>query len=169
MTKQIPLLLAFILLAFLPQHVLGQMLQFENQIVEQVDIIVHARSGVICDTNSILNRLRTKQNRVFSQADFDEDLKILAQDYDRVDPQVNSSEDKVSITIHVWPKPTIRTICWHGNHQVKTSRLQKELGISCFSVFERQAFNLAFHKLKAYYISHGYFEAQLDYHVEMDL
>lgn len=169
MTKQIPILLAFLLLAFLPQHVLSQVLQYEDQLIDKVEIIVHTRNGAICDTNSILNRLRTKEGGIFSQADFDEDLKTLAQDYDRVDPVVDSNDEHIFITIDIWPKPTIRTIHWHGNHHVKTSALQKELNINCFSVFERQAFNLAFHKLKAYYINHGYFEAQLDYHVEMDL
>ena len=112
--------------------------------------------------------MRTQEGRIFSQADFDEDLKVLAQDYDRVDPSIETDEENVSITIHVWPKPTIRTIQWHGNHHVKTSRLQKELGISCFSVFERQEFNIAFHKLKAYYIGKGYFEVQLEYDVVPD-
>ena len=138
-------------------------MQYENQTIEKVEIIVHTRSGMISDTNAILTRLRSQQGRLFSQEDFDEDLKILAQDYDRVDPSVETDDQHVAITIHLWPKPTIRTIQWHGNHHVKTSRLQKELGINCFSVFERQSFNLAFHKLKAYYIRKGYFEAQLDY------
>lgn len=169
MTKQISFLIAFLLIAFLPQYVLGQALQYEDQLIEKVDVNVHTRSGTVCDKNSILNRLRTREGGIFSQADFDEDLKILAQDYDRVDPFVNSDNEHVFITIDIWPKPIIRTIHWHGNHNIKTSALQKELGINCFSVFERQAFNLAFHKLKAYYISHGYFEAQLDYQVEMDL
>ena len=169
MIKNISFLLSLCLLAFLPQHLLGQILQYEDQMIEKVEVIVHTRSGTICDTSSILNRLRTKQGGIFSQADFDEDLKTLAQDYDRVEPSIHSGDEHLSITLHLWPKPTIRTIRWQGNHHVKTSRLQKELGIKCFSVFDRQAFNLAFHKLKAYYIGQGYFEAQLDYHIEMGL
>lgn len=168
MTKHISLLLILFLLACLPQHISGQVLQYENQVIDKVELIVHTRSGSVCDTNSVLSRLRIRQGGIFSQADFDEDLKVLAQDYDRVDPSVQSEDDHVSVIIHVWPKPTIRTLRWHGNHHIKTSALQKELGINCFSVFERQAFNLAFHKLKAYYISKGYFEAQLDYHVDLD-
>jgi len=169
-TKQISFIFALFLIACISpiQKAAAQILQYENQIINNVEVIVHTRTGIVCDTNSILTRLRTKQGGIFSQADFDEDLKTLAQDYDKVDPYVTTDEEQLTVTLHIWPKPTIRTIRWHGNHQVKTSRLQKELGINCFSVFERQAFNLAFHKLKAYYISHGYFEAQLDYHVETD-
>lgn len=171
MTKNIPFLFAYFLLLTLSalNPLFGQGLQFENQTISKMEIFVHTSSGIISDTNANLTRLRTQEGRLFSQADFDEDLKVLAQDYDRVDPSVETDEQNVSITIHVWPKPTIRTIQWHGNHHIKTSRLQKELGISCFSVFERQEFNVAFHKLKAYYIGKGYFEVQLEYDVVPDI
>lgn len=169
MTKKISFIFLLLFAFISPIHsIFGQILQYENQTIEKVEIIVHTRSGTITDTNALLTRLSTQQGKLFSQEEFDDDLKILAQDYDRVEPYVEMNEQNVSITIHVWPKPIIRSILWCGNHNVKTSRLQKELGISCFSVFERQSFNVAFHKLKAYYISQGYFEAQLDYHVEMD-
>jgi outer membrane protein insertion porin family len=170
MTKNTLSILTLFLFGFLfPFHFIGgQILQYENQTIEKVDIIVHTRPGVVADTHAILTRLSTQPGKLFSQAEFDEDLKVLAQDYDRVDPYVATDDHLVNITLHLWPKPTIRSIIWQGNYHIKTSRLQKELGINCFSVFERQSFNLAFHKLKAYYIKEGYFEAQLDYQVEMD-
>src|ERR1700746_3637483 len=37
---------------------------------------------------SILSRLKVKQGDYFSQEDFDEDLKTLARDYDRIEPQI---------------------------------------------------------------------------------
>lgn len=157
------------LLAF-PLHLaFGEILQYENQIIENVEIILHTKSGDVTDTNSpLLTRLRNQKGRIFSQTDFDEDLKILSQDYDRVEPHVDVINDQVSITIDLWPKPIISSIHWKGNREVATRRLQKELGISCFSVFDRQSFNTAFHKLKAYYIRKGFFEAQLDYHVDIN-
>ncbi len=163
------IIFAFHCLCLLFLHsVYGQILQFENQTIDTVDIIVHTRTGTVVDNQAILTRLRTQPGGFFSQADFDEDLKTLAQDYDRVDPAVKTDDDRVSITLHVWPKPTIHSIRWHGNHRVSTNRLQRELGIGCFATFERQAFNQAFHKLKAYYIRKGFFEAHLDYHVDLD-
>lgn len=168
MTKQIPFLFALFLIALFPQYLRGQALQYENQVVKKVELTVHSSSGIVTDVDYILNRLRTKQGGLFSQADFDEDLKILAEDYDRVDPSIESDDENISLIIHVWPKPTLRSIKWHGNHHIKTSALQKELGIHCFASFERQAFNTAFHKLKAYYIKKGYFESQLDYQIDLD-
>lgn len=170
MTKRISYFLIFIFLAFLPPLIplCGQALQYENQIIDKIEVVVHTRTGTIYDSSAILTRLRTQKGAFFSQADFDEDLKVLAKDFDRVDPSIETDAQNISIVLHLWPKPLIRSIRWHGNHHVKTSRLQKELGINCFSVFERQTFNQAFHKLKAYYIRKGFFEAQLDYQVEMD-
>ncbi|CAF24450.1 unnamed protein product [Candidatus Protochlamydia amoebophila UWE25] len=159
----------FYCFSFLFLHaVYGQILQFENQAINKIEIQVHSRAGIITDNQTLMSRLRTQPGGFFSQADFDEDLKTLAQEFDRVDPIVNTTEEKVSITLNLWPKPTIRNIHWCGNHRVSTNRLQKELGIGCFVTFERQAFNQAFHKLKAYYIRKGFFEAQLNYHVELN-
>lgn len=171
MTKKFLFACSIFLCAFLYfPSIFSQAIQYENQVIEKVEIIVHTRLGVIFDRNAVLARLSTKEGGLFSQADFDEDLKVLAQDFDRIDPRVetNTCNETVSIVIHIWTKPTIRKICWHGNHHIKTSKLEKELGIDCSAVFERQAFNQAFHKLKAYYISQGYFEPKLDYKVEMD-
>lgn len=160
----------FLFALFRLHPVSAQTIQYENQIIDKVEIVVHTRLGVIFDSNAVLARLSTKKGGFFSQADFDEDLKVLAQDFDRVDPAIITNEEghTVSIIINLWPKPTIRNIRWQGNHNITTSKLQKELNINCSTVFERQAFNLAFHKLKAYYISKGYFEAKLDYQVEAD-
>ncbi len=166
MTKHCSLFLSFFL--FISFSLSSQILQFDNQLIDQLDIIVHTRSGAIVDQQALLSRLRTKEGGFFSQADFDEDLKILAQDFDRVEPSIEGKEEKLSIKIELWSKPLIRSIQWIGNHYVSTTRLQKELGINCFSVFERQAFNQAFHKLKAYYIRKGFFEAELDYQVDLD-
>ncbi len=168
MTKSLALFLSFLLTFIFPLRLIAQNLQYENQPIQAFEIVVHTRAGAVCDTNNILNRLRTKKGGIFSQSDFDEDLKSLANDYDRVEPSVISNEERVSITIDIWPKPMIRTIHWNGNHHIKITALQKELGINCFSMFERHAFNQAFHKLKAFYIKRGFFEAQLDYHIEID-
>lgn len=150
---------------FVAQSVFGQSLQYENQVIERIDIVVHTQGGTICDSHAILSRLSTRQNGVFSQLEFDNDLKVLSQDFDRVDPVVESINQKVYITLNIWPKPTIRCIHWHGNDRVSTRRLQRELAIGHLSIYERQAFNEAFHKLKAYYIRKGFFEAQVEYDV----
>ena len=80
----------FLNLFFSPPTLWGEILQYENQTINSIEIYVHAGSDVIADTNANITRLRTRQGGLFSQADFDEDLKILSEDYDRVEPYVEN-------------------------------------------------------------------------------
>ena len=146
-----------------------QSTQFENQIIEKLTVdIVNLPSGTDFDMTSVTSRIKTHEGDLFSQTDFDNDLKTLAQEFDRVEPLLTSSDDKLFITLKIWPKPTIRSITWNGNEKIKSKRLLKELGIATCSVFDRQAFNKAFHKLKAHYVKKGFFEASLYYEVTLD-
>lgn len=150
-------------------NLFGVVLQYENQPIEKIIIESgNEKDGVIFDANGIKLRLKTKEGDVFSQTDFDTDLKSLAGEFDRVDPSINSDNEKLVITLKIWTKPTIRTLKWIGNCNIDNESLQKELDITSCSVFDRQLFNKAFHKLKAYYVKNGYFEAELDYNVVLD-
>lgn len=147
----------------------GQNTQYENQIVDKIDItFVNQSSTTEADKASIRARLKTKAGAHFSQTDFDGDLKLLASDFDRVEPRLESVNDKMFISLKVWPKPVIRTIRWCGNEKIITKKLQNELGIATLSIFDHKAFNQAFHKLKTYYIEKGFFEAELDYKIMPD-
>ncbi len=148
----------------------GQALQLENHTISCLNLIIHSGAGTVTDNQATLARMASKQNAYFSQHEFDEDLKLLARDFDRIEPtvQIDEENETIALTIHLWPKATIRSMRWCGNKQIKTSDLQNELGIKCFEVFDRQAFNIAFHKLKAYYMQEGFFEAILDYNLEID-
>lgn len=149
-----------------PQYALAEGVQYENQLVEKINIDVQGPNSITpFHERSIKSRIKTKEGHTFSQLEFDRDLKALIQDYDRIDPELESIGGKLYISLKVWPKPTIRNIQWNGNIKVATSDLQKELAIAPCSVFNRHAFNQAFHKLKGYYIKNGFFEAQLSYDV----
>lgn len=147
----------------------GQTFQYENQVIEKIDIeIVNLPAGSSFDVTAVTSKIKTRKGDLFSQNEFDNDLKTLAKDFDRVEPQLKSIDGKLYITLKIWPKPIIRIITWNGNHKIKTKKLQSELGISTGAVFDRQEFNKAFHKLKAYYVKEGFFEASLDYAVATD-
>lgn len=147
----------------------GQILQYENQPIEKIEVEAeNFPSGVRFEPYTVLSHIRTRSGDFFSQLMFDNDLKTLSQEYDRVEPFLASVDGKLFIKLKIWPKPTIRCVTWVGNQKVKSKRLQKELEISLGSVFDRQAFNKAFHKLKAYYVKKGFFEATLDYNVALD-
>ena len=167
--KQISVL-TFTLLCILlaSSSIYGESDQLENQIIGKLEIIVASEpSQTLVNTVQMVKaRLKTREGDVFSQTAFDSDLKMLIQDYDRVEPLVESVNGKIYITLKIWPKPSIRNVYWEGNRKLKTKHLQSELGISQGAIFDRQGFNQAFHKVKGYYVKQGFFESQLDYAVE---
>lgn len=163
-THHIKHLILLLTLLFLPLSAA----QFENQQIEQVKITGNVPTGCYFDEGLVLARMKTKQGDFFSQNVFDNDLKMLAAEYDRVEPSFEVVDKKLFISLAVWPKPQIRSIVWNGNCAIDSDTLQKELGISICTIFDRVIFNKSFHKLKAYYIKKGYFEAELNYDVSID-
>lgn len=163
MHKKIMTLL--IALLSLSSSLIAQSIQYENQVIQKLDVQIMTPSSTEKDVEGIKARIRTRQGDVFSQTEFDNDLKTIAKEYDRILPSLESIDGQMFITLKVWPKPTIRTITWQGNDKLDTKTLQKELGIATCSVFDRLSFNKAFNKLKGYYVKKGFFEAELEYNV----
>jgi outer membrane protein insertion porin family len=118
------------------------------------------------DPKPVLSKLKTQEGDEFSQFTFDNDLKSLSEEYDRVQPSLRVQDEQLFITIRVTPRPTIHQIQFSGNERYSTSTLQKELEIKPYTTFNRQEFNKAFNKVKDYYIKKGYFESQLTYTVQ---
>ncbi|MBY0529458.1 MAG: outer membrane protein assembly factor BamA [Rhabdochlamydiaceae bacterium] len=142
---------------------------FEDRKVANIDISVeNLPANATFDAKTVLGRLKTKIGDPFSQLTFDSDLKALSEEYDRVEPSINVHNGEVYVHLKLWPRPNIRTMTWSGNKHIKTKTLQKELGIKSNAVFNRQAFNKAFNKVKEYYVKKGYFESQLHYSVIPD-
>jgi outer membrane protein insertion porin family len=169
-------LLAFSSLCFsltlqpsLQAETLTVMAAYEKITVGNIEISAeHLPPNSSFDSKTILNKLKTKKGDPFSQSVFDEDLKMLSEDYDRVEPILEVVNQNLYITLKIWIRPTIRTIRWEGVSRIPQKTLEKELGIKPGSIFNRQGFNKAFNKVKEYYIKKGYFEAELRYRVAQD-
>lgn len=141
-----------------------QMEVFDQKEVADINVKMMTPSSTdTFDPGLILSMLKTKEGDPFSQITFDQDLKKLSEDFERVDPSVFVDDGKVHIVIKLWEKPFIRNIKWEGNSKIPTKKLQKELGISPHTLFNRKEFNKAFNKVREYYVKKGYFEAQLRY------
>ena len=136
---------------------------YEDKQVSQIEVVVDGTAS--SDVAPVLSRLKTKQGDTFSQLTFDTDLKTLAENYDKVEPEISSQNGQLVIVIHVTPRPLIHAIEFSGNEKFSDGTLRSELDIHTATVFNRQEFNKAFNKLKDYYFKKGYFEAQLDYTV----
>lgn len=142
---------------------------FEDRKIAHIDIQAeNLPPNATFDPKIVLSRLKTKVGDPFSQMTFDSDLKTLSEEYDRVEPNIQVNNGEVYLSIKVWPRPVIRSIKWNGNTHIKTKTLQKELGVKPKAVFNRQAFNKAFNKVKEFYVKKGYFESQLQYAILPD-
>ncbi len=139
---------------------------YDERRVSHIEIVVDSESQEYFNPTPILARLKTREGDAFSQLTFDNDLKTLAGEYDRVEPVLQLQNGQVYIIIHVAPKPVIHQIIWNGNSQFKTSTLQSELDLKPNTVFKRQDFNKAFNKVKEFYFKKGYFESQLSYYLQ---
>ena len=138
----------------------------ENKKVAKIDVVVeNLAKGDSVDPRVVLSSLRTKVGEPFSQAIFDEDLKQLSEEYERVEPRVTVRDGQAYIKLKLWMKPYIAQINWEGNKNIKTKKLQSELGIKIDSQYNRDTFVIAFNKLKEYYVKKGFFEAKLSYSV----
>lgn len=147
----------------------SEIIQYENLVIEKIDIqIVNLPPNAHFNENLLRSKMKTSVGDLFSQNTFDNDLKTLAKDYDRVEPQIEIVGNKLYITLKIWFKPQIRTIQWNGNRAFRSDELQKELGLNPGVIYDRLSFNKAFNKLKAYYVKKGYFEAELDYEIVYD-
>jgi outer membrane protein insertion porin family len=155
-------LLLSILFASATAPILGAEL-YDDKKVSHIEVVVE---GEYVDPAPILNRLKTKEGDEFSGLTFDNDLKTLSDEYDRVTPSLKLQNGQVYITLVVVPKPVIHQVVWNGNSQYSTSTLQKELDVKPNTIFNRQEFNKAFNKVKEFYFKKGYFESQLSYYAQ---
>src|SRR3989304_2816311 len=117
------------------------------------------------DTKAYLNKLSSQIGLLFTQEVFDNDLKSLSKDFDRIDPDVVIKDNKIYITIKLWQRQVIAIIDWKGNEKIKTKKLQKELGVKTQSIYNKNEFNTALNKVKEYYIKKGFFESSVTYNI----
>jgi len=156
---------SFLLILFISStHSIFSFETYENKKVGQIDVIFEKQDPENpFEPKSVLSRLKTRTGEPFSQLTFDRDLKALSDEYDRVEPVIYLKNNEIYIGLRLWPRPLIHSIKWIGNERIKAKKLQKELSVKPFTIFNRQDFNKQFNKVKEFYIKKGYFESQLTY------
>lgn len=110
-----------------------------------------------------LPKMKTKSGALFSQSDFDEDLRILAKDYDSVDPKVEFLDGKAYITLLLVAKPTVRKVIVTGNKAVSHHKIVTTLQLHENDLFDRELFLKNLDDLRTYYLKRGFFESEIAY------
>jgi outer membrane protein insertion porin family len=140
---------------------------YDEKKVQCIEVLVQSNDpNYSYDERSILTRLKTKEGDNFNQLVFDNDLKTLSGEYEKVQPEFRVDGDQITIVIRLSPKPLIHEIRFVGNESFSTAKLQSELEIEPYIVFNRLEFNKALNKIKELYIKKGYFESQVSYTLE---
>lgn len=157
-------ILIFLLLPFLGTLTAQESHSFEELCVGRIDILPqNLGPNTLFNDTAVKARLLTKTHQVFSQNEFDQDLKNLALEYDKIEPNLEIVDSQMIITLKIWVKPEIHSITFCGNERVKTSKLEKELDLDVGTLFERGEFLTKLNKVKMYYLKKGYFESELCY------
>src|SRR5438105_3492953 len=121
MSNKNRLLQSAVLLSMLLSPLSGVEL-YEEKKVSHIQIELDSSAPSLSfDPKPLLSKMKTKEGDDFSQFTFDNDLKSLSEEYDRVQPSLRVEDNQVSITIVVTPRPIIHQIRIQGNERYSTS------------------------------------------------
>ena len=67
---------------------------YDDKKVSHIEIVIDAPEESRVDPTPILSRMKTQEGDNFSQSIFDNDLKALSEEYERVDPTSPSKTDR---------------------------------------------------------------------------
>lgn len=155
-----------LLLLLLGSHLMhaADDLQYDRMKVAKIDVnIENLPSSSSFNAASVRTKLQTKVGNLFSQNEFDGDLKKLAEEYDHVEPKVEVINNELYITLRIWIKSKIRSYIFEGNEAITAKKLKGEIDIEEGETFERDAFITGLNKAKLLYVKKGYFEAEMNY------
>ncbi len=135
--------------------------------VSNIDLIVDCQaSDYQINEKSVLSQLKTQIGHEFSQKDFDNDLKKLSENFEKVSASMEILSDGLHIKITLRPFPTIKTLTFQGNSYFNNSKLQKELGLKNQDKFSTEKFQKGLTKIKEAYIKAGFFESEVTYSIQ---
>lgn len=143
-------------------------LNYEQAKIDAVHIVLPKRAQDAYKPDALASELKTRPGHAFSQEQFDEDLKHLSTQFDRVDPKITEKDGSLVIDIHLTPKPEIGEITFNGNRAISSKKLRRELGLKVGDLYDRAQLARGIAKLKEYYVTKSYFETHVSYDVKRD-
>jgi len=143
----------------------GFALDYEKAKIHEIHVILPKRSEGSYSSDAIAHELKTQPGHTFSQEQFDEDLKHLSKQFDRVDPKISEENGALNINIYLTPKPEIKQVVFEGNSAVSAKKLRKELGLRPGDLYDRAALARGITKIREYYVGKSYFETHISYEI----
>ncbi len=131
--------------------------------VVQVDSVRVAGNQRI-EADAVLAVIETDKGDPFDQEQLDKDLRSVFKMGYFMDVEIETEEGAKGriITFRVSEKPSIGGIVFEGNEEVEDDVLKKEIGISLYSILDRNKVKQSINRLKEYYRQEAYYNVQIE-------
>jgi len=138
----------------------------EPQIVK----LVRVKDNKAVSTATILSKIKTKADSVFSQDVLNDDLKRLYMlgYFTDVSIDVQEYQDGLMVTFIVQEKPLIEVIDFVGNESMRAPKLKEKMVIKSGELLDENQLLLDIAEIKKLYESRGYFRVGIDYKIQED-
>ncbi len=131
---------------------------------------VRIENNKIISTQTILSKIKTKPNTVFTQEFINEDLKRLySTDYfSDVSVDIEEFKDGIAVTFIVTEKPVLSEIIFEGNKSINTKRLNSFLAIKTGETLDMRILKNDLDKVEEYYGKKGFHKVKIDYEIDVN-
>lgn len=139
---------------------------YEGMKVKKVVVTFkHIPPGDKDETEAVSQKLGVKQDSLFNQEVFDQDLKRLSEEYDWVEPSISVENNELVIRLEIKKHPVITRLQVEGS-PVKDSKVLKEAELRTGMRYNRENFYKSINKIRDYFIKKGHFKVEVDYEIE---
>ncbi len=128
---------------------------------------VRVKGNQRIEKDAILAVIRTRPGTLLDYEKLDKDLRDIYRMgyFSDVKIEVTDGKKGKIVTFIVKEKPIIAKIIFEGNKKVRSEKLKEQIGIRQYSMLDYSKLRESVNKLKDYYASIGYYNAEIDYEV----
>lgn len=114
-------------------------------------------------TSWVLNRIKTRRDRVFDPEVVQADVRnLLSQGLRNVRTYTKPAQGGVIVIYEVFERPTVAHLIFHGNRAISDKNLRKQCGIKEGDALNRYAVEEGRRKIEEFYVSKGFAHVQVE-------
>ncbi|MDP8217919.1 MAG: outer membrane protein assembly factor BamA [Candidatus Theseobacter exili] len=139
----------------------------EGTVVKDIQI----QGNQTVSSNVILAKIKTKVGSPLKPRDLNEDIKRLYKlgFFSNISIDMEETYDGVILTILVAENPVVKEILVEGNHALKDKKLLKKVESAVGKILSESQVQKDREALLQYYREKGYYKAEVDYKISMDV
>jgi len=124
---------------------------------------IHVRGNRRVETDAVLAIIESKKGDTIDQDQLDRDLRAVygMGFFSDVNIEIEDGTDGKNIIFNLTEKPVIIQILFEGNKKYKEDKLNEELGIKQYSIYNESNVKQSINRLKEFYRKKGYYNAKI--------